>query len=511
MQHGQAVLSRLHGIFVLGFLVPPALWLPVCVAAGLFSPGEAASIAVNPALVLYIIGFTVGATWLANREIRVIRNRQAADQSHRALSAVQRLPWLFLGLQVLYAAFGPGIGMAGYEFIDPIEYRLSYSVAIPVVSTGIMPFLTLLLDALAVEARHVRLSAETRAMDILPRLLLIGLGGITGALVLATLVACAVLNREPDIALGSFVLRTALVSGSAGLVAAASFFHTALSVSRQAFANEAAALRLAGGDLRPGAPPVQRDEMGVVREALNRLSVILSRSLGRVAEQSHRAAFAAEQESREAEQSSRTLADAEGRSLRFAETARTATERAREAKDAADRGHRTLDELGALLERLEERGDSAGQVLEAIQGIAQQTGLLAINAAVEAARAGGYGRGFAVVADEVGLLAQRSSAAARETAQTVTEVREAVADVRARAQDLGVEFDEILACTSDLSGAVSQAAVDGEAQGKAVVEARRIADRLADAARNDLTAARALVAETERFKILVEPSSAGPR
>jgi methyl-accepting chemotaxis protein len=84
----------------------------------------------------------------------------------------------------------------------------------------------------------------------------------------------------------------------------------------------------------------------------------------------------------------------------------------------------------ASMQELEEAGDRVGGFVEAIQQIARQTNLLALNAAIEAARAGEHGRGFAVVADEVRKLATQSGSSAREVSGVVQDTRSAIQEVR---------------------------------------------------------------------------------
>lgn len=173
------------------------------------------------------------------------------------------------------------------------------------------------------------------------------------------------------------------------------------------------------------------------------------------------------------------------------ENAKISHKTANENAQAIREGSSAVKDMLAAMGEINESADKVGLIIKTIEGIAFQTNLLALNAAVEAARAGEAGKGFAVVADEVRTLAQRSAQSANETTQLINLVVERIKHGTSIADVLSNRFTEIESgsqtvskLVEEISEAVGEQASGVEQINSSVAQLDKVSQEVANNAEN---------------------------
>jgi methyl-accepting chemotaxis protein len=287
---------------------------------------------------------------------------------------------------------------------------------------------------------------------------------------------------------------------------------------------------LATGDLRVRVAIADGGELGELAQAVNQTAESISGLIGNVVTASGDVAAAATEIAASAEQMASGLASQEAQTTQVssainemshsvAEVVQRSNDCASASRDSqseAEKGgqvvHETVDEIrhiaadvsqsATLVTDLGLKSEAIGEIVKVINDIADQTNLLALNAAIEAARAGEHGRGFAVVADEVRKLAERTQSATEEVAGSIREIQ---AETTKAVHRIETGSDRV-------QRGVSLATNAGEALGRIVQSSHHVlgmVNAIAAAAQQQAAASEQIAQSVESINAITRESNEG--
>jgi methyl-accepting chemotaxis protein len=189
----------------------------------------------------------------------------------------------------------------------------------------------------------------------------------------------------------------------------------------------------------------------------------------------------------------------------------TADKLSKSAKNSAEIGKLKMNHMVSRMEEISNTSQQISQVLQTINDIAEQTNLLALNAHIEAARAGEAGKGFSVVANEVGKLAEKCSAASKQTENMINSTLEAVRQGDIEVKDTALVLNETENNIDVTAEAVNKILEETNKQQKAVeyvlTEINNISDIIhmnSATAQQSAAASQQLTAQSEILRTLLQ-------
>ncbi len=175
-----------------------------------------------------------------------------------------------------------------------------------------------------------------------------------------------------------------------------------------------------------------------------------------VADSSHSLSEGASSQSAALQETSAALEQITSMARKNLENAKTANDQAQVNAKQIDESTQAVNRMTGAMGEIQHSSEEIGKILKTIEDIAFQTNLLALNAAVEAARAGEAGKGFAVVADEVRNLAQRSAQAVKDTSTLITGTVDRVRNGVSITKEIEHHFEALAGTTGEITRMIAE-------------------------------------------------------
>ncbi|MDD5717353.1 MAG: methyl-accepting chemotaxis protein [Sulfuricurvum sp.] len=448
--------KKLMWLVFIGMMIPPMVWIFLLAFSHLFSVDELLSILFSIPMALYMAIATgamiFGFNHALSRIETMMKNPTAYEET---ASIISKLPYRFLIGQFLYTSLGPTVVLWGKPFIAFDRFIMAQLAVLPLLLLFIIPVFILFVIRLEEWVIRVPLSERFPFISFGKKMALAIFTTIIGNIILLVLLNAILYTSIANLDLETLLTKNITVALIGITISAVNITLLVAQVTRPV-KNLTDKLKTDLFDLTKSFCGFTRDESGMMMNTLNRFVAEIEHSIAHAKEIAKANLDAARKLDTINTQIKKRVHESH-------QITHTTSEQARSVQVIVDKGvanfTMTLDtmnsaleqlhhgkkelstlletifhstqleaELGNKLDQLNAEASQVKHVLSIIGDIADQTNLLALNAAIEAARAGEHGRGFAVVADEVRKLAEKTQHSLTEINATINIIVQSISD-----------------------------------------------------------------------------------